>query len=130
MKFAIILILLFSLVACKKDKPQENTAVTLQGKWILESFSSKDYDVTGKLVATYPGNTYGITYDFQTNNTVVIYTGFTNYTKTLPYTMFADSVNFEGFTYAIKNLTSKNVTLLTRENDPNGYTERIYGLKR
>jgi hypothetical protein len=131
MKFVIILISLFLLVACKKDKQQEDTAITLQRKWTLESFSTKDYDANGTLVATYPGNTYGITYDFQANNTVIIYTGYTNYTKTLPYTMFADSVSFEGYTYAIKNLTSKTVTLLRRENDPYGrYAERIYDLKR
>jgi len=131
MKFVIILISLFLLLACKKDKPQEDTAITLQKKWTLEKYSTKDYDANGTLTATNPGLTYGETYDFQANNIVYIYSGYTRYTRTSPYTLFGDSVSFDGYTYAIKNLMSKSATLITRQNTAGGnYFERIYDLKR
>lgn len=123
------LILTGLLFACSKDDDNE-PALSLTGKWNVETFVVKSYEY-GVLQNsnTTPGN--GATFDFQTNNNLVItIPGFPveNYTYAIQP---GNKVVFDGETFEIRNLTSTSVTLFMREDQtPDEYDELYINLKR
>ncbi len=139
-RFCMKKYILFSLVlagmisafsACSKDDNDNNIPVpSLMGKWNVENILILSYE-NGVLqnTNTTPGN--GATFDFQTNNNLVItMPGFPveNYTYAIQP---GNKVVFDGETFEIRNLTSTSVTLFIREDyAPGEYDELYINLKR
>ena len=126
--FGLILTGLF--FACSKDDDNNSPAPSLTGKWNVENILVMSYE-NGALqnTNTTPGN--GATFDFQTNNNLVIsMPGFPveNYTYAIQP---GNKVVFDGETFEIRNLTSTSVTLFIREDyAPGEYDELYINLKR
>lgn len=121
------LVVLFILSACKKKN--EEVVISLQGKWTAESDVYKEYD-NSTLTYSYTYPYEKTTYDFQTNNNLLIKDEYG--TETYPYTIQnGTTVVFGGSTYEIKNLTATAVVLYYREEfGPGSYMEYFINLKK
>jgi hypothetical protein len=131
MKPIAILILAATIIltSCKKDPVKEEPALSLQGKWSLESTIIKSYE-NNALVTTVnePGN--GATFDFQTSGDVVM--SHDGVIESHKYTIAPDSkVDIEGYVYEIRNLAAHSVTLFLKdEYSPGNYAELEQAFKR
>ena len=134
-KYILISLILAAIIsvfsACSKDDNDDNSPViSLTGKWNVENYVIKSYE-NGVLqnTNTTPGN--GTTFDFQTNNNLVITMPglpVENYTYAIQP---GNKVVFDGETFEIRNLTSTSVTLYIREDYAQGeYDELFINLKR
>lgn len=126
-KLILSLIVLLFLSACKKKN--EDTVISLKGKWTAENMVYKHYD-KNVIVGTYTDPTIGTTLDFQSNGTLVINEPLG--ISSISYSIKPDSkVEFNGDVYEIRNLTASSVTLFIREDfAPGEYTELFHNLKR
>jgi hypothetical protein len=121
------LVVILILSACKKKN--EEVIISLQGKWTAESVVYKEFD-NSTLISSYTYPFEKTTFDFQSNNTLLIKDEYS--IETLPYTIQnGTSVTFAGDTYEIKNLTAKSVVLYYRgEYAPGDYMEYFINLKK
>jgi hypothetical protein len=132
MKKTLLLTMVSMIIfaSCKKDpvEPVE-PAVSLKGKWNVESTIIKSYE-NSELVEdlNIPGN--GATFDFKTDGNVVM--SHDGVIESHPYTILPDSkVDIEGDIMEIRNLTASSVTLYLRDDySPGEYAEVAVNLKK
>jgi hypothetical protein len=135
------LVVVLILSACKKKNEDNFTSMrqgamsldegikTLKGKWIAENTLYNEYD-NSILIHTYKEPFDRTQMDFQDNGNLVITNQFG--IRTLPYIIQNDAtVEFDGKSYEIRDLTATSVILITRVDIGSGsFIEHCISLKR